>query len=153
MIDFLLIAICVLVVLQPTEERMIVATIYAGLCVIHNIASVEFVGFTYYMTAGMFDLVILALLCSYGAAGRLTRNLISVCMVSIVLNFYGWLIWFLYQPPMTYNIASMALYLIAILILSEKECSHEYGLNQRHSSLLSFNYKGTAIYRLLQKEG
>ena len=151
MIDILLLVILFLAFLQPTKHRMLAATTYGGLCAIHNVFSITLEGGAYYISAGFFDLVILAVLCSYGAINKLTDDLISICIASLVINAYGWLIWFNYLPPVSYNIASMALYLIAILVLTQKETSHGQ-FHQRHTIVRAIYNKGVAFCRSLQEE-
>lgn len=120
----LLVIICALAFFQLDFQRRTIAMIYAVLCAVHVMLCVELVGFWYYASAAVFDLAIVSLIYSYGARVRLTDDLINISVASVALNFYGWLTWFNYQPPLSYNLAMTALYFIAILSILRKDCAN-----------------------------
>ncbi len=148
----LLVVICILAICQPTWDRFTVAMLYASMCACHWVACTEFVGFWYYFSAGVFDLAIISVIYAYGARIRLTDDFINICVASIALNFYGWLTWFNYQPPTSYNVAMVALYFIAILSLLRKDCANGKQVNKWHSSVRLFIYKSVAYCLPTQKE-
>ncbi len=140
----LLIVICIFAIFQPNWDRFTVAMTYAAMCAGHAMSCYYFEGFWYYFSAGVFDLAIVSLIYAYGARIRLTDDLINISVASIALNFYGWLTWYLYQPPISYNLAMMALYFIAILSLLRKDCADGKQTRRWNSSVRLFIDKSVA---------
>ncbi len=148
----LLVVICILALLQPSWDRFTVAMLYASLCACHLVACTEFVGFWYYFSAGVFDLAVISVIYAYGAKIRLTDDFINISVASIALNFYGWLTWLNYQPPISYNLAMVALYFIAILSLLRKDCADERSSYKWSNRIRLFIDKGVAYCLPTQKE-
>lgn len=141
----LLVIICIVAIFQPSWDRFTIAMTYAVLCVGHSLVGVELIGFWYYFSAAVFDLAIISLIYAYGSRVRLTDDLINISALSIVLNFYGWLTWYLYQPPLSYNLTMVALYFIAILSLLRKDCADGHQPYRWHNSIRLFIHKGVSV--------
>lgn len=129
-----------------------IAGTYAVLCGGHALACSEFVGFWYYFSAAVFDVAIISIIYAYGARARLTDDLINISVSSVALNLYGWLTWYLYQPPLSYNLTMTALYFIAILSLLRKECANGREPYKWHNSIRLFIDKGVDVCYSKQKE-
>lgn len=144
--------LCVLALFQPTHDRRVIAFVYALACTAHGIFCVNFEGFWYFFSAGVFDLSIISIVYAYGARTRLTDDLINICVASIALNAYGWVAWYTFQSIFSYQIAMAALYFIAIFSLLRKERANEFGINKWASGVRFFVDKSLAYITGTQKE-
>lgn len=79
----------------------------------------------YYFSAGVFDLIILAFVCIYASASRFTDSMVGICLASLFLNFYGWVIYEQYMEPTSYNIAFHFLYIFTAYILLERDWKND----------------------------
>ncbi len=86
---------------------------------------------------------------------KLSDALITLSIVSVLVNLYGWSLWLNYLPVESYNNLIMALYLIAIFFLLGKDCAHDYSrINQRHRWLrLLVDKCGVLRVSLFKKAG
>lgn len=141
MIELLIIAICILATFQPTRERFLIAWLYALACSTHNYFLGDISGVFYYLSAGAFDFIVLAIICIYAKPKWFSNQIIGISTISLILNFYGWIIYELYLPPTSYNIAFNTLYLYAILILLWKDSAHDFGTNKRWAFLRLSHFK------------
>ncbi|ACG60389.1 hypothetical protein phiPLPE_67 [Iodobacter phage PhiPLPE] len=69
----------------------------------------------------MADLLIIILTGQIRQMPKMVINLHRLCLVSIVGNGMGWLMWYSYMPPDLYNYFFVALYIWAIIILCERD--------------------------------
>lgn len=153
MINSLVVAILVIALFQKTAERRFPALVFAFFTWLHCVALSGGEGLLYFFTAGLCDVAIISIIASWAKITRLSDALITISLVSIISNFYGWISWVNYLPVKSYNIFIMALYLIAILSLLWKDCAHDYTrINQRHRWLRLLADKcGAFCFSLLQK--
>ena len=119
-IEWIIIAIAFLA-LRQDERRFPAALIFAASLLIHDRFLAELDGLLYYGSAAIFDLAVITWLANLRQTCKLTVNLLRVSLVSIVLNFGGWLMWITYQPPALYNLSYIILYSCAIVALINKE--------------------------------
>lgn len=75
----------------------------------------------YYGIAAMSDLLIMILTSQISPMPKMAINLHRLCLVSIIGNGVGWLMWYSYMPPDLYNYFFVALYIWAIIILCERD--------------------------------
>lgn len=68
-------------------------------------------GFLYYGSAALF--AYLTLLLS-------SRSIVVqvICLISIALNMFGYMVWYLYIPPVIYNYNCFILYIVAAFIIT-----------------------------------
>jgi len=68
-------------------------------------------GFLYYGSAAFF--AYLTLLLS-------SRSIVVqvICLISIVLNMFGYMVWYLYMPPTIYNYTCCILYIVAAFVIT-----------------------------------
>ena len=152
MIELLIITICILAIFQPTRERFLIAWLYALACSIHNYFLGDISGVFYYLSAGAFDFIVLAIICVFIRPNWFSNCIIGISIMSLILNFYGWIIYELYLPPTSYNIAFNALYLLAILVFLWKDSAHDTGKNKRWAVLRLPNFKFNNACHPLHKE-
>lgn len=139
MITYLTICLCVLVTLQPGGGRRAAASLYAAMCLVHELTHIYTPGALYYILNGGLTSIVLAYLCRYGRCSQFTDNMIYVCIASILLNFYGLVIYQLYMDPASYNLAFHGVYILAILILLKKDREHGLDICDRLSIFRVFH--------------
>ena len=136
MISCLVVVICVLAFFQTTHNRAVAAITYAFVVGAYSLFAYNVSSHPYaYFSGAMLDFVIIALISIYSIPTRLAGSLIDICLISIVLNCFGFILWWCKIPPELYNILYGALYLIAILALLREESSDGYKLNWRYSNI------------------
>jgi hypothetical protein len=113
MIDYLIIIICIIAI--ATKDRT--SVLYAFLLLSHNYLTTDFSGWYYYFTAALFDLFFIASTSLVSKPCCKYTHLLCLSFCSILLNFYGWVVWYNYLTPGTYINGFIALYFLAILIL------------------------------------
>lgn len=119
-IEWIIIAIAFLA-LRQDERRFPAALVFAASLLIHDVFLSKLDGLFYYGSAALFDLIVITWLANLRQTSRLTVNLLRLSLVSIVLNFSGWIMWIMYQLPALYNLSYIVLYLCAIIALIKKE--------------------------------
>jgi len=105
---------------QRNAPRLYAALVYAAI----NTACEFFLadtGVYYYGIAAMADLLIMILTSQINPMPRMVVNLHRLCLISIIANGIGWLMWFFYLPPDFYNGIFIVLYAWAIIILCERD--------------------------------
>lgn len=115
MASFLLAIITLVAILQPTGRRLAAGFIFAAANIFFTVIVNDLPGEAYYIAAAFSDLGIVILL--KFIYDDLARKLQFVCLLSILVNFTGWLMWFLYYPPLVYNVVYLLVFLIAIYFL------------------------------------
>ena len=104
---------------------------------IHELFISQISSLPYYSTAAIFDLMSMILMSNIKPTPILSLKLNTVCVVSIALNFYGWLIYILYIKPTTYDIAFIIVYAVVIylFLVGDRERVDSNTLGRR-----SFNF-------------
>lgn len=115
-ISSLILIITVLALLQEKHRRT-PALICALLLLIHDNFMVSLDGVLYYLSDAMFCFIIIFMTANLKETSRLIVKLHYIFLIGIVLNLYGWVIWMLYLPPTSYNVAFMLLYTSIIIVL------------------------------------
>tara|TARA_R110002051_G_scaffold187376_1_gene257050 strand:- start:308 stop:781 length:474 start_codon:yes stop_codon:yes gene_type:complete len=117
MITMLILLIFVAVLLQPNASRFYAAFLFAGATITHDLALSHLNGFAYYASAALFDLGIIALTSGINPIPKMVISLHRICMVSILLNFAGWLMWLFYLSPFYYDTMFALVYSWALIIM------------------------------------
>lgn len=130
----------IITLVQPNAARRVVAGIFCCITLSHDIYLSHLDGFLYYGSAAFFDLVIILLLAALYAPCDMILKLQKVCLVSILVNLIGWVCWYLYLPPVVYNVAFLLIYLHVLVILS-----HDLGdttVGSRYSGICGYTPTG-----------
>lgn len=95
------------------RSRLYVAIILIAVMQFHSIITESWDNTLFLMTmfhgsAATFDLLILYSV-SKLISGRLRDDMQTLCLVSIVINFIGWIAYLAYAPPVFYNITMWGL--------------------------------------------
>lgn len=123
--NYLILALGVVAVAQPTAARRKVAGVFASMVIAHCIVGEWIDGGAYYISAAILDSAIITITANFKKTSQITRDIHRVCIASIVLNASGWVTYMLYVPPMGYNLSFIFLHLWSIIILMKR--NRRYG--------------------------
>lgn len=132
MIDFLFIALGVVAL----RSCRIAAITFALFAIAHDqlfSGTSADVYWIYYLYAGIFAVAAMGAMSVLAKPCKTTTGLIYVCAASFLINAYGCLLWFNSKSTSSYDICSLMLYCVAILIMLRKdrasdECSRDYNI-------------------------
>jgi len=147
MISYLIISLCVFSILSWRIPPLS----YALFTILHDQLSIGMSGWDYYLSAGAFDVLSLSIIAIFSKPSRLAMSFVYICIASLFLNFYGWLIWLFYLPPDSYDISFLALYSIAIYIILRGDDVKDERYNN-FNIVYPFWDKGSFIAKALFKE-
>lgn len=129
MLELALAALIVIAALQPTDERMYVAFLFAGLSALHHVILYNVDGIAYYGSAALIDFAVVMFSVRLRILSDAIMLLQNLCVASILVNAMGWVAWMLYAPPSAYNATMLLLYATAIIILLKRDARHDHGNN------------------------
>lgn len=116
-ITTLFVGMCIVAFIQPNAPRFFAAVIFVSITLLHELFLSHYDGLLYYGSAALFDLAIIILTSGINPVPRMVLSLHRICIVSILVNLLGWVIWFFYLPPLTYDLAFVVLYAWALITL------------------------------------
>lgn len=117
----LLIGLCLSALVQSNSARGRIAWCYAGAVALHIFIFSAYEGWLYYGSAAVLALMVIMVIALADTNRRMVKNLHLICLVSILLNFIGWVMWVTYLPPFIYNVLFMLLYCAAIAAILREE--------------------------------
>lgn len=94
----------------------------------------------YYLVCAALDLVVIRLIASQVDLKDISLLLIGASLVSICLNFGGWVLYELYYTPVIYNVL-FSIYYIAVLILIAIRSQRDGSTAAGHALQLRGNYQ------------
>lgn len=122
------IVILLLAATQPSSERMGAACVYAGVNLAHlALISPWIGGYGYYLSAAMADIFIMAIIIQMPRITAVAISLLRVCLVEVIVNAIGWILWFKYFEPALYNSTFYLIYGWIVLILMRKDRADDVG--------------------------
>lgn len=143
----LLIAIIVVAFLQPNAPRLFAALSFVGVTLSHELFLSNLDGLQYYGSAALFDLVIIILTSGINPVPKMVIDLHRICMVSIIANLVGWVLWFLYVPPLFYDASFVLIYAWTMITLINRNGSDVGGYTlDSWASCFRFNRHTWANY-------
>lgn len=98
-------------------SRLLCLAIFSGISLAHHILLGNADGFLYYFSAAFFDFFVIFSLSKLSKVHVHILFMQVICLMFIIANAIGWVMWYLYLPPTHYNLACYALYIAAILCL------------------------------------
>ena len=120
-LSILLMMIAASCLVQPNAPRLFAAMVFAGLTLTHEFSLSHLEGLEYYGSAALVDLGIMIAISGISPTPTMVINLQRVCIVSIITNFLGWVMWLTYLPPIAYNYAYVFIYMVAVAVLLKKD--------------------------------
>jgi hypothetical protein len=119
-ISVLLFCLFFVAFLQPSAPRFFAAVTFVSITLFHEFALSDWDGLAYYSSAAFFALAIIGITSGINPIPKMVINLHKICLASILLNFFGWFLWFFYFPPLLYNLAYIILYAGALFIMLDR---------------------------------
>lgn len=119
-ISVLLILIGVAVFIQPNAPRFFAASIFIGLTSSHELFLSHLNGLAYYGSAALLDLGIIVLTSGISPIPKMVITLHKICVLSIFVNFAGWIAWRMYLSPVPYEFAFVVIYAWTIVALMKR---------------------------------
>jgi hypothetical protein len=124
-ITYLVILLCCLALAQPKGCRRHVALFYAAACLFLDRTHQYYSGYEYYLVSGTLSLLFLWFTCLRGKSSQFTDNMVYVGVTSLLLNFYGLVIYQLYMSPVGYDTAFSGLYILVMVVLLKGDKDHD----------------------------
>ena len=114
---------------------MFACVVFSGLLIFNDLLLASKEGLFYYGGSALFDLATIVIISRN--ASRMALSLQKICIASIGLNFFGWIMWMLYMPPVMYDSLFIALYVCALftLIKRNKTDVGEFAMDRWSTSL------------------
>ena len=120
MITMLMTILMLMSLLQPNAPRLFAAVAFTCVTVLPEQLLSAYTGLGYYGSAALFDLGIITLTSWINPVPRMVISLHKICMVSILLNAVGWVLWTLYYPPLVYDMSYIALYAWTLFVFTRR---------------------------------
>ena len=145
--SFLLYAIAFSACFQPTAQRLYGALVFVSFTLLHEQLLSDLSGWAYYGSAALFDLVIITILSGIRPAVKMVYQLELISLLSILLNFIGWTTWYLYLPPIAYDVGFVLLYSWALYALIKRDTDvGDYTLTSWRSCFSSLSRKSFLLH-------
>jgi len=112
---------CGLCLLQPNLNRGVISGLFGLFILIQDVIFINVDGMAYFLSAGICDLIIIAIISKVTPTSILCYRLQVICLASIVLNLIGLLMWYSYMEPHFYNWSFVVLNSYAIYCLTRRE--------------------------------
>ena len=119
-VNYLILALGVAALTQPTAARRKVASVFIAATLLHCVIGEYIAGGAYYISAAVLDSAIITITANFKETSQITRDIHRICLASIVLNASGWVMYMLYISPVSYNLFFIFLYLWAIMVLMKR---------------------------------
>jgi len=119
-ITLLMIAIVIVAFLQPNAPRLFAAVSFISFLLAHEFFMYGYEGLQYYGSAALFDLAIIILTSGINPVPKMVLSLHKICMVSIVANLAGYLLWYYYLPLTAYNATFVVINVWTLIILIKR---------------------------------
>lgn len=126
-ITALLGAVVVFSVCQPNPERLFAGVCFSTITLAHEAILSDLPGVFYYLSAALADLLIIMATSAVYPVPKMVIRLQKVCVASIVVNLFGWIVWFAYLPPWPYELAFVFVYAAAVITLVRQDGSNVGG--------------------------
>lgn len=124
----LILVITVLACLQPSAERREVACAYALVNMGHFLLISWWISdFWYYVSAGIADVVIMSIIVHMHKIPEIGLLLLRACLLELMVNAFGWVLWWRYAPPDAYNALYQCVQIWIVFILMKKGEADEWG--------------------------
>jgi len=134
----------ILCLIQKIPARRFVACVIAATEALHYGLFNDLDGLMYYGSAALFDLLAIILIANLAIPTVLAKQMLYISVISIIFNYFGWVLWLTYMPPTLYNGSFIVLNLCTIICLIRKESGHggHASDNNGNSIVYHYNYLG-----------
>ena len=152
MIEYLIIVLCVLVLIQPTWQRTRIAGLYSGLCLGFMVIEPQLNNMLYYVLPACFDLLVIIYIFKRANQTKFTDMMITVSALSLLVNFFGWVLYDRGMEPDSFIQVFHVVYFLAIYTFLGKEKADESNTDNWLGILPLPNTPGTHIFSPLYKK-
>ena len=125
--------------------RFIAALIVTLSAAFHDLIFNSSEGYFYFVSAALFDVVVVSILANFYKITSLVLNVIKYCRISFFINLAGWGVYEAFDQPVFYAAASFILYFYLILILTRSDDEYDTGRLRLASWASVFRINGLAI--------
>ena len=139
---------------QPNILRMFAAMTFILIAVIHDYIAIKYEvkGDAYYAYAAISELIVIVLISGISPLPKMVLRLQQLCLLSIWLNFAGFVLYNMYVPGIYYEIAFELLYLaVIILFINMDKSERRRNANNRLSNC--FRYSANSLLRAILGNG
>lgn len=126
-VTVLITMLLVVVLLQPTRDRLYTAAIFAQVTFFHDALLGDIDSGWYYASAGAADVLIMILLLPVSHRCETAYRITHVAFVSMILNVLGWFLWYNFYEPTVYDASFIVLYVTAIITLLTRHGDNKHG--------------------------
>ena len=95
-ITLLIYAVLIVAFLQPNAPRFFAAVTFISITLLHELLLSSYDGLQYYGSAALLDLAIIIITSGINPVPKMVLSLHKICIVSIIVNLAGWVLWFFY---------------------------------------------------------
>lgn len=113
--NIVLFIFAVLPLIQFNRNRALLCALFCYSAILHDVLFGAADGEMYYLSAAAFDFVVVMVLHRLFDS-KLSVTIQKISLLSMLLNFGGYILWYNYMEPMMYDYLFLALYAYAIFI-------------------------------------
>lgn len=125
-------------IVQKDKPNRLLACFYSMSILLHDLIFGGINHSMYYISASLFDALIILMILLYFAGQSISIGLLYVCVASIIINFVGSVLWLTGFSPIIYNNLFIIIYCVAIMVLIRE------GVDGGN---IAFNSSNSAFYR------
>lgn len=108
---------------------LFICLIMAAMFSLHWMVSPYLDGGIVYALPAFFDLVFIWCICKYAADEKYAFSLATLAILSILVNFGGYMVYLAYMPPAVYNLASTIIMICQLLVILGNARPFRHDLN------------------------
>ena len=153
MIEYLIIILCFLALFQPTWQRARIAGLYSGLCLFFMVIEPQLKSdMLYYVLPAYFDLMVIIYIFKRANQTRFTDMMIAVSALSLLVNFFGWILYDRGMEPDLFIQVFHGVYFLAIYTFFGKDKADESNADNWLGILPLPNIPGRNLFSPLYKK-
>lgn len=93
--------------------------LFAGVALVFQMTLADVDGWAYFPLAALCDFTVAAIAYRFGMSRKAT-DVMLVSLVSLALNLFGWVMWYLYLPSTAYEVAFQIFYPVVAMLFARK---------------------------------
>jgi hypothetical protein len=114
---------------QLSRKRFIFVFLSGAIFLTHNILDPILSDPAYYFTAALSNASCILIGKMLSPVDQAIRKLQISCLAFIILDMYGYVIWFFYMPPISYDLACTAVYLCMLNFSLRSEAKFDQSID------------------------
>lgn len=97
----------------------------------------------FYAGAALINLLVVIVTSQINPIPSMLPKLHIVCLISIVFNALGYLLWYLYYEPFLYDISFVVIYMYTIILLNDRDMENDTRDNRKS---FSFHFNLSKVF-------